>query len=196
VRVHGNAPLHAYAFDALVFHRRIAEDVLAFRTLRDRLAGDHEDSLGDELDRRADGDGSMVDLAGLGILDRLPEPDLDFVMQNAEHRWHTAGAAIVRQGEPGDRFYVLLEGDVTVARDDREMARLSAGDFFGETALLLDMPRTATVRATRDAHTWSITRSAFQRLVGSYLLSNPRTQEEIMRRLSVILPETHPPMAD
>jgi CRP-like cAMP-binding protein len=179
VRVHGTLPLRTYAFDALTFHRRIAEHVLVFRVLRER---ERRRQPGAEPSR------GRLKIKELDLLRRLPEPDLEFVLQHAEHRWYPERAPIIRQGDPGDRFYILLEGNVEVKRDGETVAELGPGDFFGETALLLDMPRTATVQASRHALTWSITRAAFQRLVGGYLLSNPQTQEEIMRRMRTVLP--------
>lgn len=177
VRVHGSAPLEAYAFDALTFHRRIAEHVLVFRVLRDR-------------ERRASAGGGRgrLRLKELDLLGRLPGPDLEFVLEHAEHRWFPERAAIIQQGDSGDRFYILLEGNVRVVRDGETVASLGPGDFFGETALLLDMPRNATVQASEHALTWSITRAAFQRLVGGYLLANPQTQQEILRRMRASLP--------
>jgi CRP-like cAMP-binding protein len=181
VRVHGTAPLQVYAFDALTFHRRIAEHVLVFRMLRER-----------ERRRAAEPTGAgrgRMRIKQLDLLGRLPEPDLEFVLQHAEHRWFPERAPIIQQGEPGDRFYILLEGRVEVIRDGKAVAQLGPGDFFGETALLLDMPRTASVRVVQHALTWSITRAAFQRLVGGYLLSNPATQDEIVRRMRSVLPD-------
>jgi CRP-like cAMP-binding protein len=181
VRVHGTAPLQVYAFDALTFHRRIAEHVLVFRMLRERER--RRDSEPTDAGR------SRMRIKQLDLLGRLPEPDLEFVLQHAEHRWFPERAPIIHQGEPGDRFYILLEGRVEVIRDGAAVAQLCPGDFFGETALLLDMPRTASVRVVQHALTWSITRAAFQRLVGSYLLSNPATQDEIVRRMRSVLPD-------
>ena len=58
------------------------------------------------------------------------------------------------------------------------------------------MPRTASVLAAQHTLTWSITRAAFQRLVGGYLLANPQTQDEIMRRMRTVLPpEDEPSLA-
>jgi cAMP-dependent protein kinase regulator len=179
VRVHGTLPLQVYAFDALTFHRSIAEQVLVFRVLRER-----------ERRRRGGSPGGRARLRikELELLRRLPGPDLEFVLEQAEHRWFPERAAIIQQGDPGDRFYILLEGLVDVLRDEEVVAQLHPGDFFGETALLLDMPRNATVRVREHALTWSITRSAFQRLVGGYLLSHPQTQREVLRRMRSALP--------
>jgi MFS family permease len=59
-----------------------------------------------------------------------------------------AGETIVRQGEAGDRFYVIAEGAVDVVEDGVLRRTERAGEFFGEIALLRDTPRTATVQAT------------------------------------------------
>ena len=191
VKVHGSMPLRAYAFDALTFHRRIAEHVLVFRVLRDRrriatsvpVSPAHSPSPNIAASGRRTNIGRLR-VKELDLLRRLPKPDLEFVLDHAEQRWHPQGSEIIREGDDGDRFYILLDGSVDVVRNGEHLARLKPGDFFGETALLLDTPRTASV-CTNDsaAQTWSITRAAFQRLVGGYLLSNPQTQEEIVRRM-------------
>lgn len=178
VRVHGPAPLRVYAFDALTFHRLIAEHVLVFRVLRERQ----------KLQRTGDGT-TRMQLRELDLLRGMPEADLDFVLRHAEHRWHPANTPIITQGDAGDRFFILLDGSVDIVRDDECVATLHPGEFFGETALLLDTPRTATVRAVSHTLTWSITRSAFQRLVGHYLLANPTTQATIMNRMSSSVPD-------
>lgn len=174
VRARGQSPLRAFGFDALTFHRHVAEEVLAFQVEARRSGA-----------RRRAGSGRLS-TKDLGLLDGMPQADRDFILQHAEHRWFPSRASIVTQGEPGDRFHVVLEGTVHVERDGEVVAELSAGDFFGETALLLDLDRTATVRACEHTLTWSIRRGAFQRLVGHRLMSNPRTKALILRRV----PET------
>jgi ATP-binding cassette subfamily B protein len=81
------------------------------------------------------------------------------------------GQTIVEQGEPGDRFYLLVRGsaDVLLTRQGKEQ-RIDArqdGDYFGEMALLANTPRTATVRATTPCLLLTLGRHDFQALVGS-----------------------------
>jgi putative peptide zinc metalloprotease protein len=80
------------------------------------------------------------------------------------------GRAIIRQGERGDRFYIIRQGHVEVSqRDERGVSRvvnqLERGDYFGELALLRDAPRNATCRATVPTEVLSLGRSDFDHLV-------------------------------
>ena len=83
---------------------------------------------------------------------------------------HSAGDEIIRQGERGDRFYLLAEGHVEVVRttDDAEvrLAQLGPGDYFGEMALLHDEPRSASVRALTPVEAYSLCAGDFAALLG------------------------------
>src|SRR5690606_3044089 len=57
------------------------------------------------------------------------------------------GEAIIREGTPGDAFYVIVSGTASVRRGGEEIKRYQAGDYFGETALILRQPRNADVLA-------------------------------------------------
>lgn len=92
----------------------------------------------------------------------LPGPQLEAVARRAV--WFTvpAGAAIIREGEPGDRFYVLAAGSLSVEREGRHLRDLDAvGEGIGEIALLEGVPRTATVTATADSTLLAIDRATF-----------------------------------
>jgi MFS family permease len=82
-----------------------------------------------------------------------------------------SGEQVIRQGDHGDRFYVVAEGHVTVECDG-ELARVEGpGEFFGEIALLRDTPRTATVYATEPGLLYALEREAFV----SSVTNNPRS---------------------
>lgn len=82
-------------------------------------------------------------------------------------RWesHPPGAAVVRQGETGDAFYVVGSGRLDVSAGTQHLRELGAGDHFGEVALLLDVPRTATVTARTPVRLFVLDRAAFERVV-------------------------------
>jgi CRP-like cAMP-binding protein len=71
-----------------------------------------------------------------------------------------AGEVVIRAGDPGDRFYIVGDGELDIAVDDRHTTAHSA-DYFGEIALLRDVPRTATVTATVDCHLYALQRADF-----------------------------------
>jgi CRP-like cAMP-binding protein len=77
-----------------------------------------------------------------------------------------AGTTIVREGDPGERFYLVLEGELEVTQAGRgHRGAIGPGDTFGEVALAMGMPRTATVRALTDASLASCDRATFDEVV-------------------------------
>jgi CRP/FNR family cyclic AMP-dependent transcriptional regulator len=73
-----------------------------------------------------------------------------------------AGHAIVRQGDPGDAFYVVLDGQAVLTQGKRFIGRLLPGDHFGEIAVIDGGPRTATVTSETPMTLLILSRANFQ----------------------------------
>jgi putative ABC transport system ATP-binding protein len=82
---------------------------------------------------------------------------------------HPAGSVIIRQGDPGDKFYLIREGKAEVlvadAKGERKVATLGEGDFFGEAALLTGEPRNATVKAIEDVESYVLGKQDFDAVI-------------------------------
>lgn len=81
------------------------------------------------------------------LFSSLGRRHLDMIAQHADEVRLDAGKVLARQGARGLEFLLIVDGSARVERDGREIARLTAGDFFGEMSLLDGKPRSATVTA-------------------------------------------------
>jgi CRP-like cAMP-binding protein len=106
------------------------------------------------------------ELTRIGLLAGLPGEVLAQLAKRMEREEVAPGTVIVREGEPGDRFYVLFAGMLSVnQRDLGSRGVLRPGDYFGEVALAMGMPRTATVTAITPAVIASCDRATFDELL-------------------------------
>ena len=92
---------------------------------------------------------------------RSPRPPWSSSRGGSSRSPAPAGTAIVREGDPSDRFYVIVRGRVEVTQGGRHLRVEGPGEFFGEIGLLRDVPRTATVTALEDTELVSLTREDF-----------------------------------
>ena len=96
------------------------------------------------------------------------------------------GTEIVREGDPGDRFYIVAEGTVEVSEYGRPIAELDAGGYFGEIALIRDVARTATVTTKTAVVLYALDRDDFLAAVTSHAPSAEAAEEVVSSRLAGI----------
>jgi CRP-like cAMP-binding protein len=112
-------------------------------------------------------------LRTLDLFEPLPGRRLERLAAAVVGLRFAAGAVIVRQGDEGDYFYVVVDGEVEVSRFGRRLARRRAGEYFGEVALLRRVPRMATVLARTPTSLYALEAYEF---LGA-IAGNPRSAE-------------------
>ncbi len=110
-------------------------------------------------------------LSRVSLLSHLDANSLRQLAEHSEIEQWPEGAAIIRKGEQGDRFYVMLHGRAIVSTGSEPVSELHPGDQFGEIALLHGVPRRADVTAANSASTLSLPRDAFVSAVRSRVLA-------------------------
>ena len=90
----------------------------------------------------------------------------------------------MREGDEGDRFYMVAEGELEVTQQDATIAELEAGDYFGEIALLRDTSRTATVTARTKAVLYALDREDFLAAVTGHPQSAEAAETVMSARLA------------
>jgi MFS family permease len=123
-------------------------------------------------------------LRGVPMLAPLPMTILEQVAGDLVEVSYADGQPIIRQGEVGDRFYIVAEGNTRVTSDREERAALGPGDSFGEIALLRNVPRTASVYAVGPVTAYALDRDAFCAAVSGDLRSSRVAEDVVTHRLS------------
>lgn len=101
-----------------------------------------------------------------------------------------AGEMLVRAGGPADKFFIVVDGEVEMLQgEDQIVATLGPGQFFGEMAIMLDRPRTASVRATTPTTLLSLERDEFRDLMAQSLGVTGGFDEVIQGRLAALAGE-------
>ena len=123
-------------------------------------------------------------LASVPIFAPLPGGSLEHVAGRLVPLRVEAGSVIVREGDAGDRFYIVAEGEVDVTQSGAPLTKLAAGGYFGEIALLRDVTRTATVTARTDAVLYALDREDFLAAVTGHPQSAEAAESVMAARLS------------
>ena len=98
------------------------------------------------------------------LFSHCSKKELAAIASQADELALPEGRVLVRQGERGREFVVMIDGTADVHRDGRRINQLGPGEFLGEIALLSDAPRTATVTTTSQVRILVLTDAAFKRV--------------------------------
>ena len=130
-------------------------------------------------------------LRAVPLFARMEPSKLKLLAFTSERVQFREGQTLFRQGDAGDAAYIVLEGGAEVLIDTPQgevsLAKLGANNIIGEIAILIDVPRTATVRATSKMTALRISKELFFRLVTEF----PQIAVEIMRELAQRLEHTN-----
>jgi CRP/FNR family transcriptional regulator, cyclic AMP receptor protein len=124
--------------------------------------------------------------AKVELIKRVPlfshcsKKELGLVAQIADEIDLPAGKTLMREGERGREFFIVVDGDAEVRKGNRKVNTMGGGDFFGEIALVSQRPRTATVTTTSPVRALVVTEQAFRSLLGR----TPDVQRKVLQALA------------
>lgn len=126
------------------------------------------------------------------IFAKMEPAKLKLLAFTSERMNFAVGQEVCHQGDPGDTLYVILGGTADVLIDNTSSGQIAVAvmrknDFFGEIAILCDVPRTATIKAREPLSTLKISKDTFYRMVGEF----PTMAIEIMRVLAHRVEDTN-----
>jgi CRP-like cAMP-binding protein len=124
-------------------------------------------------------DTKVAALARAPLFEGLSKKELAQLARMTDDLEVEPGTVLCRQGKPGREFFVVMEGDVEVTRNGRHV-KTSGGDFFGEIALIEDVPRTATVKAKTKLRFFVLTARDFRVMLDDH----PSVERKVLRQLA------------
>jgi cAMP-dependent protein kinase regulator len=119
-------------------------------------------------------------ISSITLFERMDSHEKDKLCDALRIEKHTAGTHIIKQGEPGEKFYILESGECVAMKvfnpgtDAKEVLQYKRGDYFGELAVLHNEPRAASIVAKTDVEVLCLDRKSFKVLLGPL--------EDIIRR--------------
>ena len=119
-------------------------------------------------------------LRDVPLFSQCSKRELEMIAGIADEIALEEGTDLTKQGDRGREFGIIVQGSASVTADGKEIATLDQGDFFGEIALVSDIPRTATVTATAPVDVLLVTARDFRRL----MRESPGVQTKVLQALA------------
>ena len=133
-------------------------------------------------------DGKVELIKKVPLFSKLKKKELEEVAHIADELDLPSGKVMAEEGDRGREFFVLLEGEADVTKGDKSINTMREGDFFGEIALVTQMPRTASVTATTDVRVLVITERDFRALLKQSAEVGRGVAEALAERIAPDLP--------
>lgn len=124
-------------------------------------------------------------LARVPIFEKCTPEEIRAITGVAQEHFYEPGQIIVTQGTPGQAFYLILAGRVSIERDGKVLGAFGPGDFFGEMSLLDSAPRSATIRAIEQTRCLMLSSWDFKTLIERNPSIAIKLLEVLSRRLRV-----------
>ncbi|UCC63850.1 MAG: cyclic nucleotide-binding domain-containing protein, partial [Anaerolineae bacterium] len=129
----------------------------------------------------------LHNLRRIPFFSKLPDAELQAISEHLLRERYLKGQVIFNEGEEGDALYLIESGQVQVvtgsSSEEKILAYLGPGNFFGELALLLDEPRSATVRVVIDIEVWVLRKQDLEALLEDHPIIALQMSRELSRRL-------------
>jgi MFS family permease len=122
-------------------------------------------------------------LRAISIFAALPAPSLEGIARDLQTLAVPQGTVVIKEGERGDCYYAIADGELAVSRQSQFLQTVSRGDGFGEIALIRDVPRQATVTAATDASLYTLERELFVQAVTGHATAASAVERVISRHL-------------
>lgn len=125
-------------------------------------------------------------LGKVPLFSGLSQRELEAIVRAGKQVEHKPGHVIAREGDRGIGFFLILDGEARVSRGGKGLAKLKAGDFFGEISLLDRGPRTATVTATTPIRLLGVTAWVFRGILTEHPSIAMKLLEVVAARLRAV----------
>jgi CRP-like cAMP-binding protein len=123
------------------------------------------------------------------LLADLSKRDIEEVGRLADEVDVRAGRVLLKEGDPGREFFVIIDGQIEITKEGRHLRTMGAGEFLGDIALVVERPRTATATAVTDSRLLVVGHREFHSLMEQFPSIRVSVLESIALRLRDLTPD-------